>query len=219
VIAAFFISCLLSFVGSMPIAGPIAAIVLSKGLHNEPRAGLFIALGAAIAESVYAGLAFLGLTAMLARYPVLLPLSRLVGCLLLSGLGAYFILRPSRPQRAGPATETPRTGTTTAVGNALLGVSITALNPTLIVTWTAAVGAAHVTGLLRVCKVDALPFAGGVAAGIVAWFATLLALLGRFRRRLRPESVSRVIRTMGILLLVGGVLYGVRTVVLWGGAP
>jgi threonine/homoserine/homoserine lactone efflux protein len=215
VAAALLIGLVLSFVGSMPVAGPIAVVVLSRGLSNQRRSGLFIAVGAAIAECVYAGLAFLGIAAVLHRYPLLLPVSRLLACLLLTGLGAYFLLRP--PGRSeGHDRAAVRARATTDAGNALLGFSVTALNPTLIVTWTAAVGAAHATGLLRVREIDALPFAGGVATGIVAWFATLLAALARFQKKLRPETVRAIIKVMGGALLVAGVGYGVRTVLTWG---
>ncbi len=213
-VAALLIGLSLSFLGSMPVAGPIAVVVLSRGLDNQPRFGLFVAIGAAAAECVYAGLAFLGIAAVLHRYPLLLPLSRLFACLLLTGLGAYFLLRP--PNGAdSQERETVRDRTSTDLGSALLGFSVTALNPTLIVTWTAAVGAAHATGLLRARELDAIPFAGGVAAGIVAWFATLLTALARFRRKLRPQAVRGVIKAMGIALLLAGVAYGVRTVVTW----
>jgi len=216
VLAALLTGIVLSFIGSMPVAGPIAVLVLSKGLDRQPRAGLFIAIGAAVAESVYAGLAFVGLTAALARFPWLLPASRAVGSLILSGIGAYLVAR--RPRSApGPAPEAPRTRGTGRLGHAFLGLSVTGLNPTLIITWTAAVGAAHAAGVLRVREADALPFAVGVATGIIAWFTTLLALLGRFHQRLPAAWIDRVIKVMGLALLVGGLTLGVRTFLAWHG--
>lgn len=216
-LTAFLVGLVLSFVGSMPIAGPIAVIVVSKGLDDQPRAGLFVAIGAAIAESLYAGLAFLGLTAMLERYPLLLPVSRLFGCAILAALGVYFLARPStsEKQAAASPTKSPRA---TALESAILGLSVTAVNPTLVVTWTAAVSAAHGARLLRVHELDAFPFAGGVATGIVSWFAVFLSLLGRFRKRLGGGAIDRAIRAMGIVLIVLGVGFGVRTVWLWIGA-
>ena len=92
-LAALLVTFILSFVASIPIAGPIAVIVVSKGLDNQARSGLFIAIGAAVAEAIYAGLAFLGITAMIQRFPLLLPISRLFGCLILLALGVYFLVR------------------------------------------------------------------------------------------------------------------------------
>jgi threonine/homoserine/homoserine lactone efflux protein len=217
VLAAFLIAFVLSFFGSMPIAGPIAVIVVSRGLDNRPRSGLFIAIGAAIAESVYAGLAFLGLTAMLERYPLLLPISRLFGCLILTFLGVYFIARsPKKPEDKKEAAK--KDAATTALRSGFLGLSVTALNPTLIVTWTAAVGVAQSTGFLRVRELDALPFAGGVLAGIISWFATFLWLLVRFQKKLQPGSIDRAIKGMGVVLILAGLGFGARTLLAWHGA-
>jgi threonine/homoserine/homoserine lactone efflux protein len=218
VLVALLVGLVLSFFSSMPIAGPIAVLVLSKGLDDKPRSGVFVAIGAALCESLYAGLAFLGLTAMLERYPLLLPVSRILGCIILVGLGVYFIARkPTKQREEKKAEEADKASpATSAFRSFFLGLSITAVNPTLLVTWTAAVSAAHGAGLLRVNELDALPFAGGVLIGIIAWFATLLKLLTRFRKRLRPESLDRAIKVIGVLLVLAGVGFGVRTVVMWG---
>jgi threonine/homoserine/homoserine lactone efflux protein len=209
-ILAFIVGLFLAFAGSMPIAGPIAVVIVSKGLENKARAGICIAAGAAVAESAYAFMAFWGLTSVLNRFPVVLRASRLFGCALLIALGVYFILR-KRKESAPPKDQAERAG----FQNVLFGLSVTAANPTLIVTWTAAVSAAHSMGILRVRALDAFPFAGGVAVGIVAWFVILLWLLSRFRSRVNPSTIDRVIRTMGVLLVLLGLAFAVRVIVGW----
>lgn len=59
-IAALVIGFVLSFLGSVPIAGPIAVIIVSKALEHRNRAAFFISIGASVAESFYAFLAFWG---------------------------------------------------------------------------------------------------------------------------------------------------------------
>jgi threonine/homoserine/homoserine lactone efflux protein len=210
---ALLVGLFLGFLGSMPIAGPIAVVVVSKGLENKTRAGIGIAAGAAAAESAYAFMAFWGLTSVLNRFPVILRASRLLGCALLIALGVYFIFR-KRKDAALPQDQVERAG----YRNVLFGLSVTIANPTLIVTWTAAVSAAHSTGLLRVRALDAFPFAGGVAVGIVGWFALLLWLLSRFRSKVNPSTLDRVIRGMGVLLVLLGVALALRVIVVWRGA-
>jgi threonine/homoserine/homoserine lactone efflux protein len=209
-ILALLVGLFLGFLGSMPIAGPIAVVVVSKGLENKTRAGICIAAGAAAAESAYAFMAFWGLTSVLNRFPVILRASRLFGCALLIGLGFYFIFR--KPKNAAPPKEQEERA---GYRNVLFGLSVTAANPTLIVTWTAAVSAAHSTGILRVRALDAFPFAAGVAVGIVGWFALLLWLLSHFRSKVNPSTVDRVIRGMGVLLIVLGVAFAIRVIVGW----
>ena len=217
---AWLIGLAFGFFGSMPIAGPTAVVLVSKGLGNEVRSGIYIAAGAAAAESVYAFMAFWGLTAVLSRYPVLLPASRLVGAVLLFGLGLHFVTRKGKAPETLAVASAQTTGTggiprRLAYRNVLFGLSLTAVNPTLLVTWTAAVSAAHAMGALRVWALDAFPFATGAAGGIVGWFARFLWLLARFRSRVKPEAIDRFIRWMGGVLIVAGIGLAIRAVSQW----
>ncbi len=187
------------YVGSMPVAGPISVLVLHLGLAHDSRHGVYVAVGGALAESFYALLAFWGLSTVLARYPVVLPVSRAVGAGLLLALGLVMLLGRTRPAapRDAPARGNKR--------SLLLGFLVTAVNPTLIVTWTAAVAALHATGLLAMERAQALPFAAAAGVGIVAWFLTLLWLVNKWRSRVSPDAMRRFRRGMGgVLVALGG---------------
>src|SRR4051812_6624410 len=84
---------LFGFIGSMPLAGPIAVLVFGRGLRGRFRSGMLIALGAALAESFYAFLAYWGLSRLLDAHPVLVLVSRAVAATILLGLGAFFVTR------------------------------------------------------------------------------------------------------------------------------
>ena len=202
ILLVFVIGFLFGFVGSMPVAGPVSILVLERGLSRRFRSGLYLAAGAAVAESGYAFLAFFGLTALLARYPAIAPLSHAAGALILLALGTMLIRRRSKDATAAqrPATH----------GDAVLGFTITALNPTLIATWTAAVTTLHGTGLVRASTSLALPFAVSVCVGIVAWFAVLLALVRRFGAKMSQRTVDVAVRVMGVALLGISVWFGVK---------
>lgn len=203
---------ILSFIGSMPIAGPIAVLVLSKGLEHRHRAGFFIAIGAAVAEAIYAFLAFWGFSKVLARFPIVLPASRLVGCVLLIALGIYMMVRkPSPPEHVEHRDRSNAVG----ARNILVGFSMTAVNPTLIVTWTAAVSASNASGLIELTPNRAIPFAIGVCTGIILWFASMLSVLKKFKNKMRYDRMNRVIRVMGFVLLLSGTIFGVRALIQW----
>ncbi len=189
------------YLGSMPVAGPISVLVLHLGLAREGRRAFHLALGGALAEGIYALLAFWGLSAILAGHPLLLPVSRVLGAGILLGLGGAMLAR--RIRGATPATQPgPPAGRKRSFA---LGFLVTALNPTLIATWTAAVAALNATGLLAMDRTQALPFAAAACAGIVAWFATLLWLVRRFRHRLGAAALARLGRALGAgLVLLGG---------------
>jgi threonine/homoserine/homoserine lactone efflux protein len=196
----------MGFVGSMPIAGPVAVLVLERGLVGRGREGLAVALGAATAESIYAFLAFWGLGAVLHAAPGILPISRLVGAGVMVGLGIYLATRKSRPRSRdahGPEVAgRKRRGF-------LLGLSVTFLNPTIIASWTVVTATVHSTGWVDTGAVSAIVFAAGVGTGIVGWFSTMLWLLRRFQEGLRPETVDRVLHVTGWLVVAIGIGLGV----------
>jgi threonine/homoserine/homoserine lactone efflux protein len=196
----------MGFIGSMPIAGPVAVLVLERGLVRKAREGLGVALGAAAGETIYAFLAFWGVGAVLRRSPAVLPVARLVSSAVLITIGVYLATRRSaRPEltEAEAKRGQKRKGF-------VLGASVTLVNPTIIATWTVAVAAVHSSGLLTAGTLEAIGFAVGVGGGIVGWFATLLHLLNRFQRGMRPENVDRVLHVAGWVVVGIGVALGVR---------
>lgn len=207
-IVAFVVGFLLSFFGSIPIAGPIAVTVLSLGFAHRRRSAMFVAIGAGFAEGIWAFAAFWGFSTALERFPRLLPISRLFGCVVLLVLGVYLIVRRQRPMR-----EPERKGT--QARSALVGFTLTIVNPTLLVTWTAAVSAAHASGILRMHPHDAWPFACAVTTGVIAWFSMMLALLHVFHRKLEPTTTDKIIRATGVVVTAIGVALVVRTILHW----
>lgn len=203
---AWLIGFAFGFVGSMPIAGPIAALVLGRGIENRPESGLFVAFGAAIAEGIYACLAFWGFSELFVGYPWLEPASRAAGAVVLVAIGIRFALRRS----AGVARDVPVGVNTGRKRNLALGFTITALNPTLVATWSAAVTMLYSLDVVEFHALHALPFSAGAMLGIAGWFTTLLLLLGRFRARFEPATLVRVLRYTGVALVLLGIGMAVR---------
>jgi threonine/homoserine/homoserine lactone efflux protein len=207
ILLALLAGAVMGFVGSMPIAGPVAVLVLERGLIRRGREGLGVAIGAATAETIYAFLAFWGLGKVLYASPTLLQASRLVGAGVMITLGIYLATRKSSPPTttADPAPEgRKRRGF-------LLGLTVTFLNPTIIVSWTMVTATVHSTGLVAPGLPSAIGFALGVGGGIVVWFATLLHLLHRFQSGVRPQTVDRVLHITGWLVVAIGVALGARS--------
>jgi threonine/homoserine/homoserine lactone efflux protein len=183
------------FVGSVPIAGPVSALVFRSGVEGRFNRGRGIAVGAAVAEAFYAFLAFWGFSTVLGRYEFVLPLSRVIGGIILMALGVTFLRRPSVSLEP-PAQAAKAEGTRSFI----LGFGITGLNPTLIATWTAIVATLYSTGLATFTTPAAGAFAIGVALGITLWFVLLLALLRRFREKFEQQVLDRMVRAMGIII-------------------
>jgi len=203
---AFLAGFCLGFVGSVPIAGPTALVVVDSTLENRPRKGLYVAVGAACAESIYAALAFWGLAHLFNNYPMIIPASRLLAGGVLILIGLYLALRHSRIQSA------PRLEQIHHDGRYLLfGFTITFFNPTLAVTWTAAIAAVHTALPAHFTPVDTLPFALGSCLGIIAWFWLLICAICRFRKKLHLTPLNYVLRTTGGAMIIVGTIMTVRT--------
>ena len=195
-IVAAIIGFLFGFIGSMPVAGPIAALVFARAVQGRMREGLHIAIGGALAEAFYAALAFWGFAELLKTYAWLETVSNAAAAVILTALGVIFLChKGTEPANTPGEQASSRRGV-------LLGFSITALNPTLIATWAAASATLLSSGVVALDTSHAVPFSVGAMVGIILWFVTLLRLVGHFRDRFSYETLATVIRGMGGALLV-----------------
>src|SRR5689334_9727600 len=96
---ALFVGLVLGFFGSIPVAGPASILVLKNALEKGHRQGIDIAAGAAIGESVYAFVAFWGLTTVLEEFPVLVPASKIAGAVLVIAVRIYLVLGRVNPAK------------------------------------------------------------------------------------------------------------------------
>ena len=188
----------LGFFGSVPLAGPIAVLVFAYGLEGRFRTGIFLSLGAALAESIYAYAAFWGVGTLLGRYPSIVLASHAVIGTLLIGVG---IVLTRRELSAGlEKTSKPRHARALA-----LGFAISIFNPTLLVTWSAATAALYGTGFMSEGAGASIPFAIGVIGGIVGWFSLLLLLIRRYSGSFTRNFLDRAVNAIGVvLMLIGG---------------
>jgi len=195
VLIAAIIGLVFGFLGSIPVAGPISALVLHRGLERRYTSATFVGIGAAIAEGGYAFLAFWGFSSFLARHAWIEPVSRALAAVILFGLGATFFRYKAKPDNK--AVEKPQS----AIRSFLFGASVTAINPTLIATWSATAVTLYSTGLIEMTPVEALPFAAGASVGIGSWFVVFVAILRRYGERFRPATLERVVRGIGVALM------------------
>jgi threonine/homoserine/homoserine lactone efflux protein len=188
------------FIGSIPLTGPIAVMVFSMSVQRRYGAAIRVGLGAALAEALYAAVAFWGFATFLANRPLILPISHGLSALVLSLLGVYFL-------RWKPEDDEPSEPTRNATGF-LLGLTISALNPTLLATWSAAVAFLYARQLFTFSEVLALPFGAAAGAGVACWELLFVWLLRRYENHLPRSALTRVVRGMGLLLIAGALLAG-----------
>jgi threonine/homoserine/homoserine lactone efflux protein len=210
-VAASLVALVFGYVGSMPLAGPIAVMQLSRGARGRFSEALHLGLGAAVAEAIYAGVAFWGYTTLLARHPLLVPISHGVTAAVLVVLGVRFAFWRKRGDRKDERERN--------AGTVLLGFSVSAANPTLLVTWGAVVAFLYSKDLGSPPAVAALPFGCGAGAGVALWSATLAAILRRYEGKVPSKALTWVVRTLGAALAGLGAWSGVQLALWFHGTP
>jgi len=196
---------MLGFIGSVPLAGPIAFMVLRKGMLGQFRAGRAIALGGTLAEGIYCLLAVLGMERLLQTYPVLDVWTRWVGALVLIGLGMVFIITRKEVEH-----DTVKLNDDSTFGGPFVaGFTVSALNPTLLLTWSGAVAAVHAM-IGTMAGLEKWLFPVAVSAGVYLWFVLMLAAMRHWHGRIEARTMHLLMRVCGWLLLAAGAVLLVR---------
>jgi hypothetical protein len=123
-----------------------------------------------------------------------------VSAIVLAALGAYFL-------RWKPETQT-QSGPNRHLRGLLLGFTVSALNPTLLATWSVAVAFLYSRQLVSFSGLLALPFGAAAGAGVSAWELMMVWLLRRYQRHLPRSALTWVVHGMGLLLIAGAVISG-----------
>jgi threonine/homoserine/homoserine lactone efflux protein len=191
----------LAFLGAIPVAGPVSALVLKLGLKRHSVQGWLFACGAALAESVYVLLAFFGFSVFLKSIPLFESGSRFLAGLILIALGLYFAFSKSA-SRIGQPDQQKKMGKRSAF---FMGFMVSIVNPTLIASWTAIITSLYGYHVFQFSKSNAVAFSIGVPIGISSWFAVMLSIIHFNHHRFREEWIRRLIKTMGLILLSIGI--------------
>ena len=198
----------MGFAGSIPLAGPTTMLVLSFGIQGRIREAGGVAAGSALPEAIYAALALWGFGALLESFRWVAPVSRALAIAILFLVGLFLLLRPPAEDGGTSREIADQPG---LIRSFLLGTSLTAFNPALILNWGAAATMLYSPEVLDPDSFLAIPFGLGAASGIVSWFAIVLLLLHRYRRRISPRLRDRLLRSMGVLLIALAVLAAARS--------
>jgi len=192
----------MGFFGSLPVAGPVALVVITKGLNSDYRSALSVATGAALAEGVLAGLVFAGVGLAASRVGWLQGFLDVAGVAVLLLVGVWFAVRGLRGQ--GEPDESKDLKCTDPLRQGSFGAGLVLANPGLLGTWGGAVAGLEGTGWVQV-SVSGAPFFGlGVCLGALGWFWLAVYAIKRWRSALNGKWIDVMIRSLGLGLIALG---------------
>lgn len=193
-ITTFLAGLVMGLVGSMPPTGPVAVIVLGLGVRSRTADALSFAVGAAIAESGYALIVYLGADCALSRLAISTSLLRVVSAAMLIVVAAAFLIR----RIPAPSSAMPEKRRRASF---IAGLAMAGLNPTFLATWTGAIAVARSLGVIEDAH-HAPAFALGVLAGPVLWFRVLVTVIASGRIAVVPRVLIGIERAVPIVLLI-----------------
>jgi arginine exporter protein ArgO len=153
----------LGAVTGMPI-GVVNVAIVDAATRGQARFARGIGLGGALADSVHAALAFVGVGQLVAAHPHVVQAMAIVAATLIAG---YAVSSYRRPTRASTPSR--------ARGGFVTGLVLTLPNPAALLAWIAVAAALWPT----LAVAPAVMLAVGVGIGSAAWFVLLAHLVSK----------------------------------------
>jgi threonine/homoserine/homoserine lactone efflux protein len=172
--------------------GPISLVCIHRTIANGRLHGIVSGLGIATADSFYAAVAFLGLTAVSGLIISNQSVFRFVA-------GIALILIGIQVFRSVPAAVTAADGDRSFLQDYLSLLAVTAANPFTIIFFITILPGFGVVAQ-GTTLIAAVPFVGGVFLGSALWWIILCGSLGAVRSRLSTASLRQINRISGILI-------------------
>ncbi len=203
----------MGFFGSVPVAGPVALVVVTRGLNSDFKSGLAISAGAGVAEGFIAGLVFAGLGFASSKLEWLEPCLDFAGVAVLILIGFWFALKGVGGGAAKVTSNADDEGS--PLRSYAIGAGMVLGNPGMLGTWGGAVAALEGAGVASASVAGAPFFGVGVSLGVVGWFWLVLLAIRRWRASLDGRWVDQSVRAIGVALIALGVAAGFS---IYGGA-
>ena len=201
---------LVGLIASAPM-GPVGVLTVRRTLNKGRWFGLVTGLGAVVSDLLYALLTALGMHAVMEffRSSPSVRYFKLVGVVVLFLFGLFTYLSPP------DETVMPSRRLGTLANNALTGFLAAISNPLIIVLFIAVFdsvgfiqpeyGAEYIFGF------------AAIAVGACLWWFSLTAAVNRVRLRFNMQSVIRMNKAIGVLVMLAALVGLVYTLYIIGG--
>lgn len=201
----------IGFAVAAPV-GPIGVLCIRTTLERGRIAGFCAGLGAAVADTIFAGVGAYGINLIGAFLNAELIWFRLIGGTFLILFGAYLARKEPNVTKA-ETQEVPQG----LVADFFMTLVLTLANPTTILSFAGIF--AGLSGIIGF-SVEAIPvLLIGVFVGSAGWWLTLSGVVGLIRHRIDHRTMLWINRITGAAIVLFGVYTMAHPLVaeLWGG--
>ena len=200
------------FIVSIPV-GPVNLTVINNALRKGFLSAFLAGVGAMVAEAIYAGLMLAGHSSLLSQ-PKISFAMRIVAVVVITGMGIHSLLtKPERfeaqseaaAERADVRWHHPKTF--------LLGFVLTISNLMLVLVWATLTTGLFAREWVTTAPLSRLACLIGVFTGGVLWFLLLAFFVSRAHRRVKPKTLTQLVRICGVVFLIFAGLLAYRLIV------
>jgi threonine/homoserine/homoserine lactone efflux protein len=192
---------------SVPV-GPVNLTVINQALRRGFGAALLIGLGAVCADSIYASLALWGHSSILQtpriygvpRTNIVLGV-RIAAVVVIAGLGIRHLLFKAERLDASEAAANKLDDRWHHPRSFFLGFALTITNFMLVVVWATLITVAFAHEWVTPRLASRILCITGVLVGGSTWFCLMSFFVSRAHRRVKSETLTRLVRSCGVLFL------------------
>lgn len=192
------------FIGILTTApvGPVNVMAIQRAVHNGFRHGVYVGLGAVIADTIYAVAAIFGLSAVTSFIEGKIDFIEVVG-------GALLILFGLKIWNTHPHLSKSQNGKKHGfLGDATAAFFLAITNPGTVLAFIAIFGALGDWRPAQGDHLGALLMVAGVSTGATTWWVIVSATVSHFKSRIDDHWLDRANHIAGIVLMVfGGLIY------------
>jgi len=193
--------CFCGFVVSVPV-GPVNLTVINQALRNGFWSAFLAGLGAIFAESIYATLMLAGHSSILDKPSVVLAL-RCAAVVVITFLGLRYLFADTEKLEASAATAERVDQRWHHPRSFMLGFLLTISNLMLVLIWATLAALLFARDWVQQSSLASHAICIlGVFSGGALWFFLLAFFVSRAHRRVKPRTLTILVRATGIVFLL-----------------
>lgn len=177
--------------------GPVNVLCIQRSLQKGWRSGIFSGFGAALVDTLYGGIAGFSISLVIEFLIREQFWIRLIGGILLIGIGAFYYRKPARSLKAASEDSSARSDFASAF-------LLTATNPTTILSFLAILAMLGQGQQKPLWQTSLL--VGGIFCGSMSWWIVLTGGASLLRDKVDDHTMAWLNKIGGVAIAAFGVL-------------